>query len=66
MDIRFQVKQYVTKIRLPNGYAFQVFITGDTHWLLFAQLNTDGIATGLSIPVKKSDLVRDWRKFSVP
>ena len=65
MELCLQVKQYITKIRLPNGQQFQVYTTGDPRYLLLAQLDPDNCATGLQVPVLKKDLKRGWKRFSV-
>jgi len=65
MDTTLQVKQYITKVRLPNEQCFQVYTTGDPRYLLFAQLDPDDCATGLQIPVFRKNLRRGWHKFSV-
>ncbi len=65
MERSLQIKQYITMIRLPGGQQFQVYVTGDARYLLFAQLDSNNCATGLQIPVLKKNLVRGWKRFSV-
>ena len=49
------VKQFVAVVRGRHG-RFMVFETGDARYYLFSQLAPDGTATGLSWPVRKTDL----------
>ncbi len=58
----FQVKQYIAIVKNSRGNRFQVFRTGDEQFYLFCQLYPEvDIATGLQIPIRKSDLRRDIR-----
>lgn len=57
------VKQFIGKVWTPKGGYMLVFTTGSPKFLLFAKMDATGTyETGLHIPIKKTDLKRDWRK----
>lgn len=59
MDIRYQVKQYVTEVETATSL-FRVFNTGDEKYYLFVQVNPKTKCnTGLQFPVLKSRLRKD-------
>lgn len=66
MKIKHQelgVKQYVTIIQNPRtGTKFMVFETGNPKYYLFQQLDPQGFATQLQIPVLKTELKPEYRK----
>lgn len=56
------VKQYVAVVRGRFG-RFMVFETGDPKFWLFSQLDPSGTATGLQVPVRKSDVQPEVRRM---
>lgn len=60
MDNRYGVKQYVAVVQGAHS-RFMVFETGDSRFYLFSQLDPDGCATGLQVPVSKKDLQPEIR-----
>lgn len=63
MDPRYQVKQFVSRLRSPStGARFNVFKTGDEKYYLFDPIDKDGCSYCNSFPVKKSDLLPEYRR----
>jgi hypothetical protein len=56
------VKQFVAVVRGARRNRFAVYATGDDKFYLFAQVCPAGYFTGLSFPVRKSELRDDVRR----
>lgn len=58
MRPEMMTKQYVATVQ-GASCRFMVFTTGSDRYYLFSQVDDDGCATGLQVPVLKTDLRRD-------
>jgi hypothetical protein len=62
VNAAFQTKQYVARLRSPvTGVQFNVFMSGDPKFYLFDPLDEFGCSKCLQFPVRKRDLLPQYR-----
>lgn len=68
MDPRYQVGAFLCRFKSPQAFVsdavtvFNVYTCGDPDYFLFEPLGKYGCLGGVHIPVRKSDLLPEYRE----